>query len=228
MQRALIDFIIRLSAWVKRKQILTPEISPVKINLGSGLMVAEDWINIDGSPNALFAGWPKPALKAIYRTSGSNKVYSQHDYIAILKNHQFVFHDLHFNIPLASGTVDFIYTSHMLEHFCREDARRLLQEALRVLKNNGLLRICVPDLKYAISQYTMGEKEKALTYFFAPSRSGQYAQHRYMYDFELLKELLSGVGFKEILQRGYKSGHIPDVEKLDNRPEETLYVEASK
>ena len=55
-----------------------------------------------------------------------------------------------------------------------------------------------------------------------------YARHKYMYDFELLSEALLSVGFSNIVHCAYRQGATPDLVVLDNRPDETLYVEASK
>ena len=56
-------------------------------------------------------------------------------------------------VPLVDGTADFVYHSHVLEHLCREDARRFLQECHRILKPGGILRIAVPDLEDAAREY---------------------------------------------------------------------------
>jgi predicted SAM-dependent methyltransferase len=56
-------------------------------------------------------------------------------------------------VPLADGTADFVYNSHVLEHLCRDDARRFLQECHRILKPGGILRIAVPDLEDAAREY---------------------------------------------------------------------------
>jgi hypothetical protein len=49
-----------------------------------------------------------------------------------------------------------------------------------------------------------------------------------MYDFDMLSKLLEKTGFTRIVRCSYKQGKTPDLDVLDNRPEETLYVEASK
>ena len=98
----------------------------------------------------------------------------------------------------------------------------------RVLKKDGIVRICVPDLEYAISLYQKGHKEQALHYFFTTSKSGYFSRHQYMYDFDLLRRLLEKTGFTKIERCLYREGKTPDIDALDNRPEETLYVEASK
>lgn len=56
-------------------------------------------------------------------------------------------------VPLADGTADFVYHSHVLEHLFREDAMRFLQECYRILKPGGILRIAVPDLEDAAREY---------------------------------------------------------------------------
>ena len=41
-------------------------------------------------------------------------------------------------------------------------------------------------------------------------------------------ELLEREGFTEVTRRSYREGALPDLGALDNRPEQTLYVEARK
>lgn len=50
--------------------------------------------------------------------------------------------------------------------------------------------------------------------------------HMYMYDFQDLRELLAEAGFRRVEPRTFAVGECPDVAKLDNRPTETLFVEA--
>jgi hypothetical protein len=59
-------------------------------------------------------------------------------------------------------------------------------------------------------------------------RNSYFARHKYMYDFDLLKKLLERSGFENIVRCSYQQGETPDLEVLDNRPEETLFVEAVK
>jgi hypothetical protein len=92
-----------------------------------------------------------------------------------------------------------------------------------------VVRICVPDLAHAMALYQRGEKDAALSYFFnADPTEGYFFQHRYLYDFELLARLLAKHGFAEVKRCGFREGGMPDIEHLDNRPEETLYVEATR
>ena len=65
-------------------------------------------------------------------------------------------------------------------------------------------------------------------YFFVDESDSFYARHKYMYDFELLKEKLNAAGFNDVERRNYQEGEAPDLNLLDNRPEESLFVEARK
>jgi hypothetical protein len=49
-----------------------------------------------------------------------------------------------------------------------------------------------------------------------------------MYDFELLSAVLQDAGYRDIRQCRYREGEVPDLHLLDNRPEETLFVEARR
>ena len=56
-------------------------------------------------------------------------------------------------VPFKSGSVDFVYHSHLLEHLVAEDGQILLEECFRVLKSKGILRVVVPDLEGICKAY---------------------------------------------------------------------------
>lgn len=231
--RTLIDFSTTAIGRMRRGRRLIPKKdnrdNRVKVNLGCGLAVAKGWTNVDASLNALFASWPKAAHKLLYRLSGANRYYSPEQYCDLLEKHVFLHHDLSHSIPLKDETADFIYSSHFLEHLFKRDAERLLKDCYRVLRPGGVVRVCVPDLAYAVSLYIRGEKERMLaSYFFVEDKESFLARHKYMYDFDLLKSSLEKVGFSQVVRCDYCQGETPDLDKLDNRPEETLFVEAIK
>ena len=177
LQRKIIEALTILIARWSRHQQIRPSPGIVKVNLGSSLRVAPGWINVDGSLSALVARWPTAALKTVYRLTSVKEWYTQTEYIDILRTHQFVFHNFDFGIPFPDESIDFIYTSHMLEHLYEENAERLVTECFRTLKRNGRIRIVVPDLEYAISLYQRGAKEEALALFFLRSSSGLLGRH---------------------------------------------------
>jgi len=219
-----------LGAAKRRQRVRVPQgIDSVRLNLGCGLAVAPGWFNVDGSLNALIAGLPRHLHGLAYRLTGANRYYTRDEYCRLLGNHVFVHHDLAYGIPFADGTADFVYSSHFLEHLYRADAQRILQESFRVLKPGGTIRVSVPDLEYAISLYHAGKRREMLgNYFFVEDDDSHYARHKYMYDFALLSEALAEVGFRDIRRCGYRQGATPDLDMLDNRPDESLFVEATR
>jgi SAM-dependent methyltransferase len=64
-------------------------------------------------------------------------------------------HDLQSGIPLPDNSVDAVYHSHVLEHFDRSAGMAFLRECFRVLKNEGIIRVVVPDLEKIARLYLM-------------------------------------------------------------------------
>jgi SAM-dependent methyltransferase len=55
--------------------------------------------------------------------------------------------DLRTGLPFPDRSCDAAYSSHAIEHFDRDGARRFLAECRRVLKPDGILRLVAPDLE---------------------------------------------------------------------------------
>jgi SAM-dependent methyltransferase len=231
--RIIIDTSTNIIGKLKENRRLNPKVDKidglVKVNLGCGLDVAPGWTNIDASLNALIAGSPRPILQFLYRLSGSNQYRSLENYCDLLSSHKYIHHNLAISIPLKDKTADFVYSSHFLEHLFKEEGANMLKETYRVLKPNGVMRVSVPDLTYAISLYDKGEKIRMLEdFFFLDYKNSFLTRHKYMYDFELLSSLLEEIGFKEIRRCKHQQGITPDIHILDNRPEMSLFIEATK
>ncbi len=230
MLRSLIEFstghICRLK---KTRRIRNIAEDVVGINLGCGLAVAEGWLNVDGSLNALVASFPRFVHRLAYHATGANRYYSPAQYCSLLADHRFVHHNLVYGIPFADQSVDFVYSSHFLEHLHKNEALGLLRESYRVLKTGGTIRVAIPDLAYALALYKAGDAEQMLEmYFFNEDEGSRFSRHKYMYDFELLKRKLEEAGFRQVRRCAYRQGVTPDLDVLDNRPEDSLYVEATK
>lgn len=52
--------------------------------------------------------------------------------------------DIRERLPYDDDSVDFILTEHCLEHVNSQQALQFMREAYRILKRDGILRICVP------------------------------------------------------------------------------------
>jgi SAM-dependent methyltransferase len=221
------ESLVLLIGRLRRRRVVAPGPGPVRVNLGSSLLVAPGWINIDGSLSALAAGWPAALQRLIYRMTSVRVLMPEHQYLETLRGHRFVHHLLEYGIPLPSRCADAIFSSHLLEHLSRGNGERLLREAWRVLRPGGRIRVAVPDLEEVMVLYRAGRKQEALQGLFAYSEAGFFARHRYMYDFDLLRDALLQAGFTDIERCTLGQGQVPDLALLDNRPE-SLFVEAAR
>lgn len=127
---ASVDRLLDIVAHLPRRKISGTDL---KLNLGSGTVVAPGWVNFDLSPNALASSAPVAILNVLYRASGSRHLMSRDDYIARLTSSRFVFSDLTRGIPVADGAAAVVYSSHFVEHLRSSEARALIRESFRVL-----------------------------------------------------------------------------------------------
>jgi predicted SAM-dependent methyltransferase len=205
-----------------------------KINLGCGRNLIEGWINIDNSPSAVLAKIPllKAALFHIglIGTSTRSTEWSKGIF----------WHDVTRGLPYADNTVDKIYSSHMLEHMDRHAGERVIGECFRVLRPGGIFRLVVPDLVFHARRYLRRVTNAASVdrephddflwniygAYLSPRRKGAY--HRYMYDWPTLRLLLQEAGFHNLVYQSYQVSLDPELALLDNRPEESLHIDALK
>jgi predicted SAM-dependent methyltransferase len=88
---------------------------------------------------------------------GCGKTYHK-DWLNIdfVSNSEFVTaHNLLKGIPINDNDVDFVYHSHVLEHFSKNDGFHFIEECYRVLNKNGIIRIAVPDLETIAKEYLL-------------------------------------------------------------------------
>lgn len=62
-------------------------------------------------------------------------------------------HDLTKPLPFTDNSFDATYSSHVLEHFSRDQGKNFIQEQFRVLKKGGVCRVVVPDLEMLCRSY---------------------------------------------------------------------------
>jgi len=130
-------------------------------------------------------------------------------------------------IPYPDGEFDFAFSCHMLEHLYQEDALHCLREVYRVLKPGGICRTVIPDLDRMIADYDPAHPELVLKRIFA-SEDRAKNEHHWHYNEQYLSRVLEQVGFSKVYRCNYREGRCPDLELLDNRPDESLFIEAEK
>lgn len=145
-------------------------------------------------------------------------------------------HDLRNPLPQQSGTVDFIFNEHFIEHLTREESRRLLTECYRVLKPGGVIRISTPSISTLVNNYIANKVKAYEAVGWFPHNKCQMMNdgmrlwgHQYMFDYDDLKELCLEVGFTKVSSVVYKRSKHIDLCNLECRPNlGELIVEVSK
>jgi len=146
--------------------------------------------------------------------------------------------DIRKGLPLEADSVDYAVSVHALPELTYPELVPALSELRRVLKPDGVLRLVLPDLDRAINAYRRGEEQ----YFkVSPeevrSLSGRFIVHALWYGYsnslftsEFAQELLASAGFERVRACPYRrtSGPFGRIVELDNRPDESLYLEARK
>jgi len=85
----------------------------------------------------------------------------------------------------------------------------------------------VPDLDRIVAEYDPDEPELFLKRIFECDPLSKNTHH-WHYNANSLLRLLRDAGFREAYQCAYRQGACPDLELLDNRPDESLFFEAIK
>lgn len=61
------------------------------------------------------------------------------------------------HLPFPSSSFQYVFSEHHIEHIHYNDAKLLFQEAFRILKPGGIIRICTPNLSEYLKSYFLNE-----------------------------------------------------------------------
>ncbi len=210
----------RFNVRLLRRQITGKGIN--RLHVGCGNVLLKDWLNVFYEKRQVYG--------QVQRDNGALR--------------------LNYNLlkpwPVASNSIDFIAGSHFIEHLDLNDGLQFLQEAFRVLRSGGTIRLSCPDLEIYANHYVKRDKaffdhklirewctfKKAETpgEIFIAKAYDSGGSHKWFYDFDSLKHVLESAGFVRVKKCGRLEGVIPDLQALEppGRELETLYVEAVK
>lgn len=112
---------------------------------------------------------------------------------------------------LGDGSAAEIYASHVLEHFRRDEAQKVLAEWGRVLISGGALRLSVPDFGAVAEEYMAGGSLDPLLGLLYGGQDHDLNFHYQAFDFKRLERLLREAGFgqaerydwRDFLPEGY-------------------------
>jgi hypothetical protein len=191
------------------------------LNVGSGASAPAGWVNVDGSWQAWLASHPLLA-RAAHAVSRRTVGHWPRGIEC---------RDVRKGLGCATNTAAVVYTSHLIEHLGRNDARALLADAHRALSPGGICRVVTPDLAALVAAYRQskasgaldaGDRFIAATLLTQPETSAQgspahgwylartaFHFHKWLYDAESLRALFIEAGFTEPRVCAYLESRIP-------------------
>jgi predicted SAM-dependent methyltransferase len=133
--------------------------------------------------------------------------------------------DLTRALPIATASMDFVYSEHFIEHIDRHQAERLLRECRRVLKPGGVLRVSTPSLRVLVDEYDAGRVLGWQDMGWTPATPCQLLNegmrmwgHQYIFDAPELEGLMRGAGFSQIVARPWRQSPHDALANLECRP----------
>lgn len=212
----------------------------LRVNIGCGQTPTKGWHNYDNSWSVRLA-----RMNMVSRIIEKFNLLSkpQMEFISFLKKENIIWADVTKYIPEHDESVDVLYSSHMIEHLDKEEVKKFLHEAFRVLKSGGIIRLVVPNIRYLVENYLKNgnadnfiestgltkSKPKTLIeklkYLVVGDR-----HHQWMYDGHSLCRILYLEGFKQIqiMEPGSTNIIEPRVLNLKERCPESVFVEGTK
>ena len=111
------------------------------------------------------------------------------------------YHDI-INLPTEKNTVDIIYASHVFEYFDREQAITVLKKWMSYLKQDGIIRLAVPNFEIYSKLYydKIFNLDNCLGPLYGKWKMNDKITlyHKTTYDYNSLELLLNNVGLKNV------------------------------
>lgn len=191
----------------------------MRLQIGAGLDGPTSWMNVDASPTLWLQRLPMVGVLL-------QRLLQPRFSAAVVPG------DVVRGLRLPSGSVQAVYSSHVLEHLAFEDLELALVEIHRVLAPGGVFRSVLPDLACDVQRYLASAEGDRASAFMRSTllglerrerglRNGIRAwlgnsRHLWMWDYQSMATRLSAAGFHEIRQAHFGDSLDPafsDVEK---------------
>ncbi len=150
-------------------------------------------------------------------------------------------------LPFADSSAEVVVCMSAINYFTHMRGAEIIADVYRVLKPGGISRFGTQDLKLIAEKYVANDKEfffqklsdgtdrfvgdtmaDKINSWFYGYPSGKGAVCKYFYDYEALAALFVKAGFSVVERKAYGESRIPEVMKIDNRPEQMFFLEAIK
>ncbi len=150
-------------------------------------------------------------------------------------------------LPFRSNSVDAVVCVSAINYFTRDRGQKIIKDVFRILKSGGIARFASQDLRNIAEKYVKNDKDfffqklsngrerfqgktmadKINSWFYGYKTTGEKSC-KYFYDFETLAIIFKEIGFSKVVEKKYKQSDISEINKIDNRPEQMFFLEATK
>lgn len=203
---------------------------PLYVQYGCGMSAPAGWRNFDASPTLRFERIP---LIGYLYTKNAQRFPRNVEYGDVVKG-----------LPVAPGSCDGVYCSHVLEHLALTDLRTALRMTRAMLKPDGVFRLVVPDLETLARDYLSERSPNAAHRFMRQTGLGIEVRprgvvsvlkawignsaHLWMWDYQSLQSELSNAGFQKIRRAAFGDADDPAFQLVEDegRWENCLGIEA--
>jgi len=210
----------------------------LRLNVGCGSTIVAGWLNIDKSPNVILDRF-RPLKRLLFRAGVLEEAHLAE------WSRNVIWHDARHRFPYPDGGAEAIYSSHMLEHLYLDEAKQVLVEFRRLLQPRGVLRLALPDAAMWASELLAGLERSqngqvGLQFNEAlntqPTRRPNAlklavgalgnSRHRWQPTQDLVRAMILNAGFAFCEERAFRQGNLPDLDKVENRPQ-SMFIEAT-
>jgi predicted SAM-dependent methyltransferase len=102
-------------------------------------------------------------------------------------------------LPFGTEEFDIVFSSHVLEHFCRNEVPKVLDEWIRILKPDGELRLVLPNLEWAAQHIMNKEIDADVMNVLYGAQSYDENFHKVGFVPQTVEQLLAERGFKKFI-----------------------------
>jgi SAM-dependent methyltransferase len=182
------------------------------VQFGCGMCAPSGWKNYDAGP-AFWLQSRLPFMKPMLVRRGFPDYPQNILYGDVIKG-----------LPVARGSADAVYCSHVLEHLTLDEFRTTIRNVLSYLRPGGTFRFVLPDLEQLIQNYAHDSSSEACSTFMRESYLGEQSmargvrsmpvalfgrsKHYWMWDYKGMAKELAAAGFTDI--RRAQLGDSPD------------------
>jgi len=185
------------------------------LHFGCGTSYADEWTNLDGSPNLRLQRIP---IIGSFIKLNSTQFPNQVSYHNIV------------NQKLPEEHFSHVYSSHVLEHLSQADLKKCLKNVYDSMETGAVFRSVMPDLAYYISQYSALNDADVFNRdtMFGQIESSSFKQrikmsfgnssHKWLHDFESISDKLELAGFRDIRRAQFNDSDFAEFKAVEHKP----------